>query len=550
MKQLVKLRRYLALFFVCLALVVACNPNAGNPDSQPRGDNSDGRITIGTTLKARTLDPADSYDIAGLNVIYNVGESLYTYELGTTDLKPLLAKEMPQVSSDGLTYTIPLREGITFHDGTPFNAEAMKFSLERFIKNGGKPSFLLADTIETMEVTGEYELKIQLTKPFAAFTSLLAFPGTCAVSPQAYTIGEGEFNPNQLVGTGPYQLGEFTSDSIRLDVFEDYWREKPANQGIDLQIYAGNSANLFNSFRTGAIDVAYQSLAPQQITSLLQDAEAGKWQDVEGSGTLVSYMVLNRNQKPLDRLEVRQAIAALMNRSLMIERVLQGQAQPVYSLIPTVFLVYQPSFKEAYGDANISLARELLTKAGYSPTNPAIIEVWYPSASNTRSGVAATLKAFAEQELGGTIQFELNSVEGATAFSNLGKGIYPTFLADWYPDFLDPDNYIQPFLDCVQGSDAEGCLEGGAQTQGSFYYNAQLNQLIDRERKELNAESRQALFREIQKILAEQVPYIPLWQTKDYAFAQNGISGLTINPSQNFSFWTIEPQRPPRIPPA
>ena len=540
MKQIVKLLKYLGLFFVCLALVIACNDNPGNQGSQPTANISDGRVTIGTTLKARTLDPADSYELAGLNIIYNVGESLYTYELGTTELKPLLAKEMPQVSSDGLTYTIPLREGVTFHDGTPFNAEAMKFSLERFIKNAGKPSFLLADTIETMEATGEYELTIKLSKPFAAFPSLLAFPGACAVSPRAYTIGQGQFNPNKLVGTGPYQLVEFTSDSLRLDVFEDYWREKPANKGIYMQIYAGNSANLFNSFRTAAVDVAYQSLAPEQIASLLRDAEAGKWQDVEGSGTVVNYMVLNRNQKPLDRLEVRQAIAALMNRNLIIERVLQGQAEPLYSLIPSVFPAYQPAFQKAYGDANISLARDLLTKAGYSEANPAVIEVWYPSASNTRASVAATLKAFAEKELGGTIQFELNSVESATAFSNLGKGIYPAFLADWYPDFLDPDNYIQPFLDCVKGSQGEGCIEGGAQTQGSFAYNVLLNQLIDRQRQDQNTESRQAVFGEIQKILAEQVPYLPLWQTKDYAFAQNGISGVTINPSQNFPFWTIQ----------
>ncbi len=540
MKQIFKFLKHLGLFFVCLALAVACNTNSGNQGSQPTAGISHGRVTIGTTLKARTLDPADSYELAGLNIIYNVGESLYTYKLGMTELKPLLAKEMPQVSSDGLTYTIPLQEGITFHDGTPFNAEAMKFSLERFIKNAGKPSFLLADTIDIIEATGEYELTIKLSKPFAAFPSLLAFPGACAVSPKAYTIGEGQFNPNQLVGTGPYQLVEFTSDSLRLDVFEDYWQGKPANKGIDMQIYAGNSANLFNSFRTGAIDVAYQSLAPEQIASLLQGAEEGKWQDVEGSGTVVNYLVLNRNQKPLDRLEVRQAIAALMNRSLIIERVLQGQAKPLYSLIPSVFSVYQPSFQEAYGDGNISLAKELLNKAGYSETNPAIIEVWYPSASNTRAGVAATLKAFAEKELGGTIQFELNSVESATAFSNLGKGIYPTFLSDWYPDFLDPDNYIQPFLDCVKGSKGEGCLEGGAQTQGSFAYNPLLNQLIDRQRQDQNTESRQAVFGEIQKILAEQVPYLPLWQTKDYAFAQNGISGVTINPSQNFPFWTIQ----------
>ncbi len=544
MKLLIKSIKYLGLCLCCALLVIACSggnqaPTTTNPANTDNNTNTKSNITIGTTLNARTLDPADSYELAGLNIIYNVGESLYTYKLGTTELVPLLATAMPTISSDGLEYVIPLREGVSFHDGTPFNAEAMKFSLERFIKNAGKPSFLLADTIETIEATGEYEITIKLSKPFSAFPSLLAFPGTCAVSPKFYTIGAGQFKPNELVATGPYKLTKFTTESISLSPFDNYWGEKPKNQGIDMSIYGGNSANLFNSFRTNAVDVAYQSFAPVQTNLLIQEAKKGKWQQIEGKGTVVSYMVLNRNLKPLDQVEVRQAIAALIDRQLIIDRVLQGQAEPVYSLIPSVFNVYKPTFQTLYGDSNIEKAKELLTKAGFSAAKPAVVEIWYPSASNTRSAVAATLKALADEKLGGMIKFEPNGVESATAFSNLGKGIYPSFLADWYPDFLDPDNYIQPFLDCVQGSKAEGCIEGGSQTQGSFFYDPLLNQLIDQARKDFNPATRQTIFTEIQTILAEEVPYIPLWQTKDYAFAHNGVTGVTINPSQNFPFWTI-----------
>jgi len=327
---------------------------------------------------------------------------------------------------------------------------------------------------------------------------------------------------------------------VTLDVFADYWGEKPVNQGVDLQIYAGNSANLYNSFLTGAISVAYQTFAPEQITTLLKDATEGKFQGVQGAGTAVSYMVLNRNQKPLDKPEVRQAIAALMDRKLIVERVLQGQAEPLYSLIPNVFEVSQPIFQTKYQDGNIALAKELLVKAGFSAENPAIIEIWYPSSSKTRSGVASTLKAMADQQLEGIIQFIPNAVESATAFSNLGKGIYPSFLGDWYPDFLDADNYIQPFLQCVKGSETEGCLEGGAQTQGSFFYNPKVNELIDKQRKESGMDIRKTAFADIQTIMAEEVPYIPLWQNKDYAFAKNDVTGVVINPSQSFPFWTIK----------
>ncbi len=539
-QQISKLGKFISLFLLCIYLVVGCNGSSQTENTTPTATTNGDRISIGTTLQPRTLDPADSYEIASLNIIYNVGESLYTYKLGTTEIQPRLATAMPTVSEDGLTYTIPLRQGVTFHDGTPFNAEAMAFSLERFITNGGKPSFLLADVVDTVEASGEYELTIKLKQPFAAFPALLAFPGTCAVSPQAYQIGAGQFNPNQLIATGPYQLTQFNSDSIILDVNNNYWGEKAANQGINMQIYAGNSANLFNSFRTGAVDVAYQSLDPNQTANLVDGASQNKWQVIEGSGTVVDYMVLNLNQEPLNRLEVRQAIASSIDRSLINQRVLQGQAEPIYSLIPSAFDVYQPTFKEAYGDPDFAKARELLTQAGYSAENPVAVEIWHPSGSLTRAIVADTLKALAQKELGGAIIFEPRSEDGASFFSNISKGIYQTALVDWYPDFLDPDNYIQPFLACTKGSQTQGCSEGFSQSRGSFYYSDRVNQLIDQQRKEQNPETRRAIFTQIQQILARDVPYIPLWQTKDYAFAQTGISGVTINPSQNFPFWTIK----------
>ena len=201
-QRLQKISKYFILFSICFVLAVGCDRTQ---QSTTNDLNSD-RVSVGTTLKPRTLDPADNYELAGLNIIYNVAESLYTYEVGTTEIQPLLATAMPEVSEDGLTYTIPLRQGVTFHDGTAFNAEAMEFSLQRFIENGGKPAFLLGDVIDSVEATGEYELKITLKQPFAALPALLAFPGASAVSPQAYKIGAGEFSPNKLVGTGKYRL--------------------------------------------------------------------------------------------------------------------------------------------------------------------------------------------------------------------------------------------------------------------------------------------------------------------------------------------------------
>ncbi|MBR8830183.1 MAG: Glutathione-binding protein GsiB [Chroococcopsis gigantea SAG 12.99] len=537
MQALKRVKAYFLICVISLILVVGCQSQKGDISRSPSGD----RITIGTTLKPRTLDPADSYELAGLFLIYNLGETLYTYAEGSTTLKPLLASALPTVSGDGLVYTIPVRQGVKFQNGTAFDAAAMAFSLNRFIKNGGEPSFLLADTIDRVEATGPYELTITLKKPFAAFPSLLAYPGACAVSPAAYEIGKDTFKPDQFIGTGPYKLTKVTPDAYGLERFEDYWGEKAKTRHIDIQIYQSNPANLFNAFRTGAVDIAYQSLQAPQVKKLQKEAREGQFKLIEGEGSAVNFMSLNFNSEPVKNPLVRQAIAALVDRDLLNERILQGQGTPLYSLIPTGFSESEPVFKNRYGSRNVKKAKALLTEAGYTPENPAVVEIWHSSGSITASTVAAVMKALAKRDLDGLLTFEPNSILTAAFFKNVSRGLYSSALSNWYPDFLDADNYIYPFLSCAKGSDSKGCEEGGAQSQGSFYYSDRLNGLIDRERREQNPSKRKEIFTEIQNILAENVPYIPLWQAKDYVFTQNHIEGVKINPGQTIPFWKISP---------
>jgi peptide/nickel transport system substrate-binding protein len=538
------LLQYLGLFSLCLILAVSCGAPRTTETTETSGTASPaasegGRVTMGTTLEARTLDPADAYEIFPGILLSNLGDRLYTYKPGTTELAPQLASALPEVSDDGLTYTIAMREGVKFHDGEPLNAEAMAFSLQRFMENGGRPAFLLSDRIESVEATGENELTIKLKEPFAAFPALLAFSGATPVSPKAYEIGAGKFKPNLFVGTGPYKLSQFSPDTIRLDANPDYWGDKPANEGVDIQII-GSSANLFNTFKTGGLDVAYQTLDPDQIRSLIRDAQAGGWSVVESGSNVVNYLVLNQKSEPLDDVRVRQAIAAMVNRTLLDERVFQGQAEALYSLVPTNSSDYKPVFKEAYGDGDMEKAKTLLSEAGITESNPLTLEIWYSSSSAKRNLVATTLKAAIEKDMGNLVKIEPNTVEGATLFENLDKGTYPSVLLDWYPDYADPDAFIEPFMSCTKGSTTTGCEEGQSQTGGSFYYSEKANQLIKAQRAEQDAAARKQQFEELQDLLAEDVPYIPLWQDKDYVFAKSGVEGVEIQPSQQFLFWQIK----------
>ncbi|UZQ54243.1 ABC transporter substrate-binding protein [Trichothermofontia sichuanensis B231] len=535
--------RWLGWLVACCWLVIACQspspPTGEGPGSSPSPPPGPGRLVLGTTARLRTLDPADAYEILSNNLLYNLGDRLYVYTSSGPDapptLTPQLATALPQVSADGLTYVIPLRQGVKFHDGTPFNAEAMAFSLRRFIENGGTPSFLLADTIATVEATGELELTIRLKTPFVAFPSLLTIPGTAAVSPQAYERGVGKFNPSTFVGTGPYQLTEYRSDRLRLDAFADYWGEPPANPGLDIQIFS-SPANLYNSFRTGAIDVAYQNLDPDQINRLKQEAGTGGWQVIEGAGNGIHYLTLNVKSPPFDQVAVRQALAASIDRPLLQSRVFQGLVEPLYSLIPNTLADSVPVFKDAFGDGNAAQALQVLAQAGYSAEKPLEAQLWYRSNLTSNSLAANLLKAWVDENLKGVMRLDLQSVESATAYQNLDKGIYPSFMLDWTPDFLDADSYIHPFLACAQGSPETGCQEGSSKAQGSFYYSAAANQLIDRSRQETDPQKRQQIFKELQAIVAQDVPFIPLWQNKEFLFVQKQVSGAALTPIQTVAF--------------
>jgi peptide/nickel transport system substrate-binding protein len=517
------------------------DPNPVNKSIPSNSNGNEGTITVGTTQKPRTLDPADAYELRSIALIRNLSDRLYTYDPGSTELRPQLATALPKLSADGLTYTIPLRQGVLFHDGTPFNASAMAFSLNRFIQNKGKPSFLLAERVEKITATGTNELTIKLKKPFAAFPSMLAFPGTCAVSPKAYKIGANQFEANAFVGTGPYKLEEYGTDRVKLTAFDRYWGAKPLNRGVNVQIFNNNSANLYNSFRTGAVDVAFQALEPDQVKVLEEGAKAGNWQSIAIDGSVTSYLILNVLQKPLDNPLVRQALAALVDRPTINERILYGQGKPLYSIVPDTFVVSQPVFKNAYGDGNIPKVKQLLTQAGFSPQKPARIQIWYPSGSTSRRLTAGFLRAYAKKKLGGLLELEPNTIESASFFKYASKNVYPSTLQDWYPDFLDPDNFVQPFLECPKvliekGVKKQGCGEGASQSQGSFYHSDRMNELITAQGKESDPTKRKQIYADIQAQLIQDVPLIPLWQTKDFVFAKKGMSGIKIDPLQNLLY--------------
>ncbi|MGB3299493.1 MAG: peptide ABC transporter substrate-binding protein, partial [Phormidesmis sp.] len=150
------------------------------------------------------------------------------------------------------------------------------------------------------------------------------------------------------------------------------------------------------------------------------------------------------------------------------------------------------------------------------------------------------MKQAIEQNLPGLVNITVSTAEFATLQQNVEKGIYNSVLANWYPDYFDPENFVQPFRTCETGSAEKLCESGESQSAGSFYYSEKANQLVSEQNAETDTAKRNDIFKQLQALLVEDVPYIPLWQTKDYVFTTANVSDVAIEPNQQFLFWQIE----------
>ena len=172
---------------------------------------AEGVLVLGTTDKVTVLDPADSYDFHTWEIHHNTMDTLLHYIPGTTSLEPGLAAEMPEVSEDGLEYTFKLLEGVEFPDGAPFNAEAVKWSIDRVFALEGDPNWLVTSFVESVEVVDEYTIKFTLVAPISYFPLLVATQPYSPISPNCYS--EDAFDADSMCGgVGPYQITKWERD--------------------------------------------------------------------------------------------------------------------------------------------------------------------------------------------------------------------------------------------------------------------------------------------------------------------------------------------------
>lgn len=505
------------------ALMAGCEKPA--PVDGPDEPMEESVIIIGTTDKVTDLDPGEAYDFYTWEIFQNIASGLLTYEPGTTDLVPGLAAEWPEVSDDGKEYTFKLREGLTFSDGTPFNAEVVKYSIDRVIATKGDPSWLVDDFVESVEVVDEYTVKFILKDTFAYFPSLVASPPYFPVSPNIYPADELLTDPSELVAIGPYKVESFVREvELVLVKNPDYYGEPAKNDKIIMKYYK-DATTMRLAVEKGEIDIAWKSLNPTDIADLKENENL---KVVEASGAYIRYLCFVCNGDPFSDKILREAVACALDRTSVAEKIFLNTVEPLYSMVPIGMWSHKDSFMETWGEYNVDKAKELLAELGYNEENPFEFQLWYTPThyGDTESDIALMLKQGLEAT--GVMKVEIKSAEWGTYVDNFDIGNMGAFLLGWYPDYIDPDDYTSPFA-----------LSTASDSMGIFYQDPVMDEYLLGAQVAPKMKDRTALYEDAQDYWALEVPTAPIFQGKLILVTQPDIAGIKVAPTMIFNYDTV-----------
>ena len=484
---------------------------------RPKQEASANRLVIASKNRIDTVDPGGAYTFGAMQLLSAIGDTLYSINTAG-QLEPLLAVGLPKLSADGLKAQVQLRQGVRFHDGTPFNAAAMVFSLERFLAIG-KLSYLLGDRVSAARAVGPYTIELTLKRPFSPLAELLSAVNLTPLSPSAYKNHRNRFLNDRFVGTGPYRLSFFTGQQQRLEPFAEYWGAKPANGGIDL-VSLSNSTALYGALQSGEVDVLLStSLEIDQQAALQRQAAAGSLREGSGPALEIGYLTVLTDQPPLNDPRLRQAVAYSLDRNTISRRVTLGLRPPLRELVPPSLKGSDPQAWPSYSPAK---ARQLYRQAGYCQGKRLALPLTFRSNIPADRMFALTWQAQLQQDLGDCVELEVTGMEATTAYRQLGEGAFPLILLEWMGDFPDADNYLVPLLGCEEAQ-GERCLKGASAASGSFWAKPGLQQDLERSAS-VAGPARAALLRRIQRQTAAANPYLPVWLVAPRAWAQPSIS--------------------------
>jgi peptide/nickel transport system substrate-binding protein len=508
-------------------VLAACGSD--DSDDGTGGSGGDGGDTaagapwiLGTTDTPTTLDPAGAYDLPSWTLQYNLYQTLVTIPAGENEPAGDAAESCEY--EDPQTYTCTLKDGLVFSNGDELTSSDVKFSIDRLVAledpNGASGLFASLASVETPD---DATVTFKLSRPDTTFQFVLTTAAASIVDEDVFPADQ-LIEDSEVVGSGPFQLEQYQpEDQAVLSANPEYTGENAAQSEQVFVSYYADSGALKLAAEQNEVDVAWRSLSPTDITDL---STTDSVQMIQGEGAEIRYFVWQLANPVAKEVAVRQAVAQVIDREAIAERAYQGTVDPLYSIVPPGFPGQVDAFQEKYGEPDVDAAKALLDEAGvqtpvaltlgYTPTH------YGPNAVDEATELADQLNA---SEL---FDVTLESAEWEQ-YQNLYKeGAYDLFQLGWFPDFLDADNYLSPFV-----------VDGGFYANN--YTNPRANELVAEEQSTEDAAAREEVFAELQTIVAEDVPLIPSWVGQNIAVAGPDMTGVgeTLDPSFIFRFWSI-----------
>lgn len=474
------------------------------------------RLTVASSGRISSLDPAQASTVNTTQLISALGDPLYRLRRDGS-LEPRLAADRPEISADRRRVTIPLRTDVLFHDGTRFDAEAMAFSLRRFLRIGTL-SYVVGDRIQAVEVVDPHTLRLVLNRPSTSLEGLLTAINLTPISPTAYADHRDQFLHDRFIGTGPYRLSRFTEHHQRLEPFDQYWGQQPRNNGLDL-ITLSNSTALFGALRSGEVDLLLSaSIDEDQRHTLHQESLAGDLHEAVGPAMEIGYVTLLSNSEPFQDASLRRALAMSLNRKEISDRVSYGLRRPLRALIPPSLPGGQ---RNAWPGHNPAKARQLLSKAGYCNGRQLRFPFTFRSNVPADKLMALTWQAQVQRDLSDCLAVDLDGVESTTVYRQLGEGAFKAVMLDWRGTYPDPEAYLTPLLSCTT-VEAKTCEEGEAAISGSFWSAPGLQQAL-LQSDSLRGTPRLKALQQVETLSADGSAYIPVWLNAPRAWAQTSL---------------------------
>ncbi|MHB9755118.1 ABC transporter substrate-binding protein [Streptomyces sp. BYX5S] len=491
------------------------------------GEASEERpITVGTTSVPSTLDPAASWD-GSWELFRNVYQTLVSLPSGAAEPQADAA-ECRFEDSANRVYHCELREDMKFSDGDVLDAKAVKYSIDRIRKIGveGGPAGLLG-SLDRVETRGDRGVTFRLTKSDATFPFVLSTPAMSIVDPDEYPA-DAVRKDGKVTGSGPYALRSYVEgDRAELLRNEHYQGFADRKNGAVTIRYFKTSAAMVGALNAKKIDATFRGLAASDIVRLQDQHGENGVTLVEGAGMEISYLVFNPKDPWAGKSAVRRAVAQIVDRGTIAEKVYANTVEPLYSMVPRGLAGHTTDYFDAFGDPSHAKAAAILSEAGIN--EPVPLTLWYTS---DRYG-SATAPEFAEikRQLEASKLFDvtLKSRTWKTFEQGYKKGEYPVFGRGWFPDFPDADNFIAPFV-------------GEQNALSTPYVSPEItDELLPRSRKENDRGAVVRQFEQAQQIMVRDARLLPLWQGKQYIAASEEISGgeRALDPSTIMMMWEL-----------